>query len=83
MLPQYILHFDGASRGNPGHSGCSAALSKITTARINYALGAYEANDDDDTDYDAEYEELVWFDSDYIGSKCTSNQAEYKDYYLD
>jgi len=48
----YLLKFDGCSKGNPGLSGAGAV--------IYY-------NDKE-----------IWFDSFFVGEKCTNNQAEYR-----
>lgn len=57
----FRLEFDGVSRGNPGHAGAAAALYEITTCE----------------EEGGEYKDCVWYDSDYLGSKKTNNQAEY------
>ena len=57
----FVLKFDGASRGNPGHSGGSSFL-------MQYKSTSYQ---------DGYYPNCVWFDSDYFGHDKTSNESEY------
>jgi ribonuclease HI len=47
----YVLKFDGCSKGNPGLAGAGAV--------IYY------------------HDKEIWFDSFFVGEKCTNNHAEY------
>ena len=58
----FVLMFDGASRGNPGPSGGSSFL-------YEYTCHSYE---------DGYTQNCVWFDSKYFGPNKTSNEAEYE-----
>lgn len=69
--PYYILKFDGAFRGNPGHSGASAMLFEVQL------LEDEDESSDAEDEKSHEYEDCIWGDSEYLGHNKTSNQAEY------
>ena len=67
----YILHFDGASKGNPGQSGAGAVIYQISNTSTSKKL-----KDLENTDYvKKENEYFTTFY--YIGDKETNNVAEY------